>query len=306
VHHTESLQKMRHPGQVQHQCLCALLVPPSPLCDERPVALPWTDLPSAPYGNAGTKRVEARIMRNNRRDGRGLRGQEKGRNEGDGAKALGKAGLAVLLAFGLPAVDAPVKARKATAPASYGRTPSPSQSSTVRSAAYYGMKEAERSDRLLRDVMLSVHNQERRRFDLPPLIWDSALAADAAQYADQMARTALFRHSAKATRAIASGENLWMGPRRLYSYEVMVDSFLDEKKYFRSGARLPDFSTNGRWQDVGHYTQMIWRGTRRLGCALGDGRNYEYLVCRYFPAGNIFGKGPFDEEMDGATVAAGR
>jgi hypothetical protein len=41
---------------------------------------------------------------------------------------------------------------------------------------------------------------------------------------------------------------------------------------------------------------MIWRGTRKVGCALGDGANYEYLVCRYFPAGNAFGKGPMDAD----------
>jgi len=41
---------------------------------------------------------------------------------------------------------------------------------------------------------------------------------------------------------------------------------------------------------------MIWRGTRKVGCALADGQNYEYLVCRYYPAGNEYGKGPFDAD----------
>lgn len=52
-----------------------------------------------------------------------------------------------------------------------------------------------------------------------------------------------------------------------------------------------------------HYSQMIWRDTKKLGCALGEGANADYLVCRYFPAGNIFGKVPLElEEESIATV----
>lgn len=87
----------------------------------------------------------------------------------------------------------------------------------------------------------------------------------------------------------------------------MIGAFLDEKRLFRRGGKLPNISVSGRWQDVGHYTQMIWRGTRKLGCALADGQNYEYLVCRYFPAGNNFGQGPLDadESPRGSQFASG-
>lgn len=174
--------------------------------------------------------------------------------------------------------------------------------STVMPAAYYGMEEAPRGKALLRAVMLDAHNGERASLDLPLLDWDDALAADAGRYADDMARSGQFRHSPRAGRAIPSGENLWMGPRRLYGYEAMVGAFLDEKRLTRISGKLPDMSATGRWQDVGHYTQMIWRGTRKVGCALGEGANADYLVCRYFPAGNAFGKGPLDAD-DGAPMA---
>lgn len=164
------------------------------------------------------------------------------------------------------------------------------------SAAYYGMAQAARGPDLLRAVMIDAHSRERASLGLSPLEWDDALAADAARYADDMARSGLFRHSSRGARAIPSGENLWMGPRRLYGYAVMVGSFLNEKRLTRIEGKLPDLSSTGRWQDVGHYTQMIWRGTRKVGCALGDGPQNEYLVCRYFPAGNSFGKGPLDAD----------
>ena len=170
---------------------------------------------------------------------------------------------------------------------------------TVMPAAYYGMEEAERDNGLLRDVVLGMHNDERESLGIPLLAWDAALAQDAARYARQMALTNRFQHSPRASRVVPSGENLWMGPRRLYSYEVMIGSFLDERQLFRRDGKLPNVSTSGRWEDVGHYTQMIWRGTRKVGCALADGQNYEYLVCRYFPAGNEFGKGPLDADVSG-------
>ncbi|KKW94115.1 Fis family transcriptional regulator [Sphingobium chungbukense] len=163
-------------------------------------------------------------------------------------------------------------------------------------ASYYGMEEADRDDGLMREIILGMHNEERESLGLPPLAWDSALAADAARYAAQMAQTNIFRHSARASRATPSGENLWMGSRGLYDYEVMVGSFLDEKRYFRRNGTLPDLSTTGRWEDVGHYTQIIWRGTRKVGCALAEGQSYDYLVCRYFPAGNVFGRNPLDRD----------
>ncbi|BAI97654.1 hypothetical protein Sj15T_20820 [Sphingobium sp. TA15] len=166
-------------------------------------------------------------------------------------------------------------------------------------ASYYGLEEADRDEGLMRDVVLGMHNEERESLGLSPLAWDSALAADAARYARQMAQTNIFRHSARASRAVPSGENLWMGSRGLYDYEVMVGSFLDEKRLFRRSGKLPDLSVTGRWEDVGHYTQIIWRGTRKVGCALAEGQSYDYLVCRYYPAGNVFGRNPLDGE-DGA------
>lgn len=165
-------------------------------------------------------------------------------------------------------------------------------------ASYYGMEEAERGSELLRDVALGMQNEERESLGLSPLVWDSALAEDAARYARQMAQTNLFRHSLRTSRAVPSGENLWMGPRRLYGYDRMIGDFLEEKRLFRRSGKLPDLSVTGRWEDVGHYSQIIWRGTRKVGCALAEGQDYDYLVCRYFPAGNMFGMGPLDAEDD--------
>ena len=135
--------------------------------------------------------------------------------------------------------------------------------------------------------LLAVHNRERGAVGAPPLAWDSGLAAAAANYGPALERLGKLAHSEPATRP-GQGENLWMGTRDAYSLEEMVGSWADERRLFRPG-RFPEVSASGHWSDVGHYTQMIWRTTSRVGCALHRGREWDFLICRYSPPGNVVG-----------------
>lgn len=152
-----------------------------------------------------------------------------------------------------------------------------------------------RGDRLLRAVMLDTHNAERRAVDMAPVTWDAALAAQALAYAQELARLRLFQHSTKASRPTPQGENLWMGSRSAFTYEEMTDAWVREKRYYRPRP-VPDFSTTGDWRDVGHYTQMVWHNVTAIGCAVASNDRDDYLVCRYSPPGNIFGRTIFGTE----------
>jgi len=44
---------------------------------------------------------------------------------------------------------------------------------------------------------------------------------------------------------------------------------------------------------VGHYTQMIWKNTSQIGCALARTNSWDILVCRYSPKGNMIGEKPY-------------
>jgi hypothetical protein len=136
--------------------------------------------------------------------------------------------------------------------------------------------------------IVAAHNVERARVGAPPLAWDNALGAAAAAYAQQMAMTGRFMHSdRKARRGV--GENLWMGSRGAFSVETMVGGWASERRWFVPGT-FPNVSRTGNWDDVGHYTQMIWPATQRVGCALASTPRIDYLVCRYATAGNIDGR----------------
>ena len=136
--------------------------------------------------------------------------------------------------------------------------------------------------------LLALHNRDRARVGTPPLSWDPALAAGAAAYGAVLAERGRLAHSPPEARP-GQGENLWMGTRGAYQVEEMIGHWAAEKALFRPG-NFPDVSSSGHWADVGHYTQMIWAGARRVGCALRRSSTSDFLVCRYAPAGNVIGQ----------------
>jgi uncharacterized protein YkwD len=148
---------------------------------------------------------------------------------------------------------------------------------------------APRGDALLKQAMLSGQNAARDAVGVPPVVWNDALAADARAYAEEMARTGRFQHADQPQGPGREGENLWTGTRGAYRYREMVDDWIAEKRYFKNGV-TPDFSTTGNYEDVAHYTQIIWRNSRAVGCALASNATDDYLVCRYSPPGNVVGQ----------------
>ena len=138
--------------------------------------------------------------------------------------------------------------------------------------------------------VLASHNRERLDLGLEPLSWNPALAQSARQWADYLASTGRFEH-APDNHDAPQGENIWAGTRGYFAPEAMVDAWIREKRFFQPGV-FPDNSTTGRVDDVGHYTQVIWRSTTEVGCAKAASATEDILVCRYAEAGNYRGERP--------------
>lgn len=139
--------------------------------------------------------------------------------------------------------------------------------------------------------LLIAHNRERQDLGLEPLAWNPALAESAQRWADYLASTGRFEHAPENHRN-PEGENIWAGTKGYFGPEAMIDAWTREKKFFRPGV-FPDNSTTGRVEDVGHYTQLVWRATSQVGCAEATGTREDILVCRYAEAGNWRGERPF-------------
>lgn len=149
-------------------------------------------------------------------------------------------------------------------------------------------KPAPRGVDLMKAAMIRVHAKARRAYGVAPLVWDDTLATDARRYARAMARSGIFAHDKQIGIRPQQGENLFKGTRSAFDYRTMAQLWVDEKIDFRPG-RFPYVVPSGDWRRVGHYTQIIWPTTRRFGCATAGNSDEDFLVCRYLPAGNVYG-----------------
>jgi hypothetical protein len=136
--------------------------------------------------------------------------------------------------------------------------------------------------------ILATHNRERVTLRAPALSWDPMLAASAAAYAPRLAELPRLAHSPREAR-IGQGENLWRGTSGAFTLEEILGTWAGERRLFRPGT-FPEVSQTGQWSDVAHYSQMIWPSTNRIGCAFHRSQGWDYLICRYAPAGNVTGQ----------------
>ena len=137
--------------------------------------------------------------------------------------------------------------------------------------------------------ILDLHNRERAAVGAPPLQWDQRLAASAATYGPTLASIGRLVHSPRALRP-GQRENLAMAWTDTTSPDQLVGLWVEEKRLFHPGA-FPNVTRTGNWADVAHYTQMIWKGTTHVGCAVHTAPSgWSYLICRYSPPGNVDGR----------------
>lgn len=134
--------------------------------------------------------------------------------------------------------------------------------------------------------LLRAHNAERAKVGAPALIWDEGLEREARVWAQQLLDTETFAHD---PAQHGHGENLWTGwGNRRWTPEEMVGEWIAEKAQYHHRT-FPAVSRTGDWTAVGHYTQLVWRGTTHVGCAVVRRGDRAVLNCRYSPPGNIDG-----------------
>lgn len=135
--------------------------------------------------------------------------------------------------------------------------------------------------------LLAEHNRARAAVGVPPLQWDDRLALSAAAWGPELSRLGTLVHSPRAAR-VCQRENLLRGlPGQ--SPEQMVQVWLSEGRNFVPGV-FPAVSRTGNWNDISHYSQIIWRQTTKVGCAIFPDPRFNWLICRYSPPGNIDGR----------------
>uniref|UniRef100_A0A0E0NLW2 SCP domain-containing protein n=1 Tax=Oryza rufipogon TaxID=4529 RepID=A0A0E0NLW2_ORYRU len=131
---------------------------------------------------------------------------------------------------------------------------------------------------------LGQQNAARAAMGLPALVWDERVAGYARWYAESRRGDCALVHSSG-----PYGENLFWGSGTGWSPAQAVGAWLAEQPRY-------NYWSNSCYGGMcGHYTQIMWRATRRVGCAMVacyNGRG-TFITCNYDPPGNYVGMRPY-------------
>jgi cysteine-rich secretory family protein len=157
--------------------------------------------------------------------------------------------------------------------------------------------------------ILDQHNLFRAEVGSPPLVWDDTIATGAQNWADAKQADGKFEHSPPESRS-GLGENLVGGEVKDATIRLAtgrgVSPPVDERAVYQSN---PVAINDQNFKVFGHYTQIVWDTTTRIGCGYAP-RNklgFGLVVCQYGPGGNLPGRFPYPQgtvpqEQQGLTA----
>ncbi|XP_028934393.1 GLIPR1-like protein 1 isoform X1 [Ornithorhynchus anatinus] len=139
---------------------------------------------------------------------------------------------------------------------------------------------------------VDVHNELRAKVDpaasnMRYMSWDAALARTARAWSKKCVfkhNTFLGKKGAVHPKFRSVGENIWLGGVGKFNPKNAITAWYNE---FRSYT----YDTKRCTGVCGHYTQVVWAYTYKVGCAIRicpklGGWNTGIFICNYSPAGN--------------------
>ncbi|KAJ3068576.1 hypothetical protein HK102_007144 [Quaeritorhiza haematococci] len=168
-------------------------------------------------------------------------------------------------------------------------SPSPSPSSFLSPKSL--QKSGDTSDSFA-TACLDAHNQARSSKGVQSLSWSDQVAATAQNFANKLANENRFEHSSSEERN-GYGENLFKmskgnanGPT---AGRRAIQAWVDEREAYEAAGE-PPLCEGVDLAKVGHWTQLMWRSSERLGCGVAFSDDSAIVVCHYDNAGNLCGE----------------
>jgi pathogenesis-related protein 1 len=138
------------------------------------------------------------------------------------------------------------------------------------------------------EIVLESHNRKRKRHCAKALQWSAELAEVAQGWADALKK----RGCPLDHNKTKYGENLAAGTASVMTGERAVDIWYEERDHYKYGPNEGSSAT-------GHFTQVVWRDSRLLGCGTATCEGKRLWVCNYDPPGNV--KGEYQDEVKPTT-----
>ena len=149
------------------------------------------------------------------------------------------------------------------------------------------------------DDIVAAHNRWRAKVGVEELSYSTELATSAQAWADNLKKTneCHMRHSKPEGKY---GENIfWASAINWTDGRHELQKVASAKPVDSWGSELSDYdyakNSCKPGKMCGHYTQMVWKDSRKVGCAVAvcEDTLDQVWVCQYQPAGNWVGHKPY-------------
>ena len=137
--------------------------------------------------------------------------------------------------------------------------------------------------------LVDQHNILRKKHSVGALTINTDIAKLAQKTADECKAIGELEHSGLEYNGIWMGQNLYVHGGKAPTGASVANVWYSENQFY-------DYDTGESKNDgvIYHFTQLVWKTTTEIGCAVAEGswskytESY-YVCCNYLPGGNIFG-----------------
>jgi len=144
-------------------------------------------------------------------------------------------------------------------------------------------------------AMLDQNNKVRNDVHVPPLTWNSEIAAYAQHWADSLTTV----YNCKLNHRGNVGKNYMGYGENIYIHMgALMEPFKPVTGSVQWYSEIPQFKygklTSKNWYKTGHYTQMVWKNTTQMGAGMATCPDGSIIVvANYNPPGNYMGEYPY-------------
>ncbi|KAI7787377.1 scp-like extracellular protein [Diaporthe eres] len=138
---------------------------------------------------------------------------------------------------------------------------------------------------------LDAHNAARSDVGTAALVWDETLASNAQAYGETLVSQYGSSGTLEHSQISDQGENLyWQGSSGDdIPMTNAANMWIAEKSEYNG-----ETITESNYMNFGHYTQVVWKDTSKVGiAAVSDGSGGFYVVARYTEPGNMIGEAAY-------------